>query len=164
MLDRKTATQLSEQATQLLSKAFLNKAIVTQKSGRFDKNTLTITFNITPGVKGDVESGARKAFEQNAKLLGLKPECYGKTVMVKGKKYKVTGLNLRKPKFPVESVCVETKRRVNLTRGALVRFDEAKPAVGHTKWCEYCGERPVGINKHSCINEKCLRKHQKHTL
>lgn len=46
-------------------------------------------------------------------LLGLPANTIGQTVEFRGNHYKVTGLNLRKSKYPVETICTETGKGSN---------------------------------------------------
>lgn len=43
------------------------------------------------------------AFAANARVLGLPADCLGKTFMAKGTAYRITGIALNRPKFPVSA-------------------------------------------------------------
>ena len=58
-------------------------------------------------VKGD--NGVPKDFARNAERLGLDPNCYGKTFTTfSGKSFRITGINLRRRKYPVSAEQVST--------------------------------------------------------
>lgn len=71
-------------------------------SGRFTAENATIKMEIaTVTDTGEVRSKEVVVFEQQAVRFGLKPDDIGKTFTSQGKKFKVTGLNPRRYKFPV---------------------------------------------------------------
>lgn len=47
-------------------------------------------------------SNVQTTFERHAQMVGLNPNCFGKTFQSRGIFYKVTGLNISAPKYPVE--------------------------------------------------------------
>jgi hypothetical protein len=168
---------LGEQATRILGDAFSAKAVVKRKSGSYNANSLTITLIITPGKKGDVHAGEREAFASTAMLIGLKPEHYGEVITVNSKKVKITGISLRKRKFPVEVEEVNTGAKMFTTPAVVLSKSKLVAVVGKSKlacdkpekkakkMCKYCHERPadpycVG----ACNTPKCVRASMRDSL
>lgn len=60
-----------------------------------------LSFKVNVAVK--TESGAPADFERTARVLHLPANCYGAEFMVRGKTYTITGINLRRRKYPVSA-------------------------------------------------------------
>jgi len=78
---------------------------VARKSGNYSD----ASFNVTLTFSAKTGSGVPADFARSAPLIGLKPEDYGKTFTTYGgKTYRVTGINLRRAKYPVSAEDVNT--------------------------------------------------------
>lgn len=54
---------------------------------------------------GTVENPEAEGFRSCASLVGLKPEDLGREFTHRGETYKITGLNLRRSKYPISAEC-----------------------------------------------------------
>lgn len=78
--------------------------LVTPAGGSFNAGSFTLKLKIR---KPEEEEGAEaKTFAKYAALFGMKPEDFGKTFGFRGAIYKITGLNPRSEKFPVNAIRV----------------------------------------------------------
>lgn len=64
--------------------------------GKYDR-----TGSYTPKVTVRANGSAEREFASVASLVGLEAEDFGREFTVRGETYRVTGVNLKAPKFPV---------------------------------------------------------------
>ena len=105
-LDFDTATALSREAEDaLIAIADKHGLMVEVPPGRYDSKSFS--FKVTLSVK--TESGAPADFARKAILLMLPPDCYGQEFTSGGTVYRITGINLRRRKYPVAATTAEGK-------------------------------------------------------
>jgi hypothetical protein len=81
-------------------------------SGKFNEKNASFKLEISTKDQntGMVKSREATSFEVNAHFYGFKAEDLGATFKSNGRTFKITGLNTRRPKFPLLAVCVEDGR------------------------------------------------------
>jgi hypothetical protein len=102
-IDRATCRNISDQAEAAL-KVLADELGLSLKreSSRFDPLGGTVTVKLTFGVQN--ASGASQADTQAASLLGLPADCIGRTFRSgRGTLYTITGINMRRRKYPVSA-------------------------------------------------------------
>jgi len=106
-IDRKACRTIDEAAEKALQEVAEKFGLtVKRESGRFDSTKFTAKFSfLAVG-----ESGVPKDFRQCASLVGLDPDCYGKVFRSNGEAFRVTGINLRRRKYPVSAERVKDGR------------------------------------------------------
>lgn len=72
---------------------------VEMKGGRYDIDAGTFT----PKVEFKSADSERVKFERDAYAVAVSPDLFGKTFEHQGKKFTVSGLNLRAPKYPLQA-------------------------------------------------------------
>jgi len=87
--------------------AALHGLTLKAKSGNFSPEAFNVTLTFsTTGAEGIPQDFARAA-----PAIGLKAEDFGKTfTTLSGKTFRITGINLRRRKYPVSVVNVKTER------------------------------------------------------
>ncbi len=97
-IDRATVRRLTDEAEKALE-AVAEKYGMTLKrgNGRFSPDRLTVKFDFAVAT----ESGAPADFARKAAMLGLPEDCYGAAFTSGRTTYTVTGINLRRPKYPI---------------------------------------------------------------
>lgn len=88
---------------------------VAYAGGTYDVDQFTVKLKITPA-GADPE---KADFERNAWALGLQPGDYGREFRAGGRRYKLVGVNLRRSKFPLSAVDLDTGKRYKLARSML---------------------------------------------
>ena len=96
------------ESTKSLEKEFGVK--IKSKSARYTADSLNVKFEI---LKVDGSGSIIKnedTFKLYAKMYGLEPEDLGKTFQYKNEMYKITGINPRSKKYPIEVINVINKK------------------------------------------------------
>jgi hypothetical protein len=79
---------------------------IAQKAGSYarDGSNATLKFEIaTIGNDGQAQTKAAQAFKRDAARFGIDPEALGTTFTSRGVEYRITGLNTRRPKYPISA-------------------------------------------------------------
>ena len=75
---------------------------------RFDPNSLRFTVKLAAtkidAKSGKVVSAEANSYKENCTRFGLKKTWFGRDFIIKGRRFKLTGLKTSRPKFPVEAV------------------------------------------------------------
>lgn len=75
---------------------------VAYEGGKFSSDSFTMKVTLrTTTPSASAEGLTPFQFLRAAILLGLPEDCYGKVTMIRGIGYKITGLHLNRPKYPV---------------------------------------------------------------
>lgn len=83
---------------------------------RYSKTDFKATLSVeNPANGAEEEAAAQARFELYAEIYDVKPEWFGKTFLYQGKTYRVAGLNMRRPKWPIELVEVASGKIVKGT-------------------------------------------------
>lgn len=102
-IDKAACRQISSEAlTALQTVADAHGLTVAYEGGRFDPNVGTYTPKFTFSLAG----AAQASWDRSCRLIGLLPEDFEQVVTVNGSQFKLTSINLRASKFPVEAVKV----------------------------------------------------------
>jgi hypothetical protein len=106
-MDRASVKLLGEKAEQALAELADSMGVAFSKqNGKFDPIAGTYTF------KGEfsLEGSGQAKFERDVLGLptsGLKADDYGREFNAQGKRFKIIGINLRAPKYPIEVTCFD---------------------------------------------------------
>jgi len=74
---------------------------ISQKRGTFNSNSFTITFELSvKGEDGTPITNAAKDYERYSSMYGINKKL-NSNIEVSGRVFKITGLNLRSPKYPI---------------------------------------------------------------
>ena len=87
---------------------------ISAKTIRFDSNTFRATIEGT--LAQDGVDAAKVEFEKNCHRVGLSPEHFGAQVTIQGMKFRITGVNTRRPKFPISVENVANGKAYKVTR------------------------------------------------
>jgi hypothetical protein len=77
-----------------------------RKGRTFYRDQMPVMFQFLVTQKdedGNALSAAGQEFKKNAFRVGLEPDDLGKEFMSRGEKYRITGLNLRRRKYPISA-------------------------------------------------------------
>ena len=96
------------------------------KPGRFTPASYAPSFTFLTVA----DNGIPATFTRDAPLIGMKPEDYGRTVIVGGTTYRITGVNLKKWRYPIQSVNVQTGRTMLFTKEGIVAQLRLQDATG----------------------------------
>lgn len=107
-LDRPAVRKLQAEAEAALAAVAAKYGmLLNQGGGRFSDDRLAVKFEFA--VAADAPAGTPAAdmrapadFARKAMLAGLPEDCFGKTFRCGNAVYTVTGINLSRPKYPVE--------------------------------------------------------------
>lgn len=95
--------------------------------GKYDPNTGTFA----PKVEFAMKDAGQNEFIRSARSVGLAPDDFGKTFLNNGQTFRITGINLRAPKYPIKAMDVISGRQwrfpERVVQGALGR--EVTPEV-----------------------------------
>jgi len=117
-IDRASVRVLSDTAERALAAAF-EPFGVTVKGSRA-KYTNGSTGTITVDLIAAGANPGKESFERAAALLGFKPEDYGREFIAAGVRYRLTGIDLGKPKYPIQVERVRDGKGFKFTeKGAL---------------------------------------------
>lgn len=67
------------------------------------------------------ETGIPVGFPSTARLIGLPEDCYGKTFRQGSRQFKITGIELRRPKMPVSAQDVLTGKGFKFSVNSILR-------------------------------------------
>jgi hypothetical protein len=84
------------------------------KSGRYELDGSE--FSVKLVVKNTT---VQKNYDMECVILGLPKTIIGSSLSLQGKDFVITGLNTRKPKFPVEVKCLNDQKNYGLTVSAV---------------------------------------------
>lgn len=105
--DRSTCNAVSSEAMEALQAVAERYGLsLNRQPGRYSEGNFTFKCEF----KVVSDSGVPADFAQKAAVLGLPEDCFGQVFNSRGRSYKITGLNLRRRKYPVSAVCVESGR------------------------------------------------------
>ena len=106
------AKRLGEEAlTALQEVAKRNGLVVEYKGGSFDSNMFRPKFEFK------TEQADGEEFARNAWRVGLDPEDFGKEFTGHdGRRFRITGINTRASRFPIETLCIEGPGRGKMFR------------------------------------------------
>jgi hypothetical protein len=95
--------------------------------GRFDSLMWRPKMEIKIVSQGGVDLSGKQSFENNAQFVGLQASDFGREIVLRGTRYKLVDINLRKRKFPVivENVNNQADRRLCTVEG--IRDQLRKP-------------------------------------
>lgn len=105
--DRTTCRKVGDRAEEVLTEVAESLGLtLTRETGRFTESTFTFkaTFKTT------TEAGRPIADTKNAILLGLPANVVGRQFTSNGKTFTVTGINMRRRKYPVSGEGVQGGR------------------------------------------------------
>jgi len=126
---RSECRSVSEAARIAMEKVAAEFGLTLQvKGGKFSSSEFTPKFVFLTMA----ESGIPAAFTRDANVLGMKAEDFGRTFKNGGKTFKVTGINLKKFKYPIVAEDVSTGKVMLFTREGVVfqlRAQDAKVAT-----------------------------------
>jgi hypothetical protein len=110
MIDRNFLLSFNEDALAALEEVARRHGVsITKGNGRFARegSNATIKFELaTIGSGGEVNSKEAVAWKRDAARYGLDPDALGTLFRVGATEYRITGLNTRRPKFPVSATRV----------------------------------------------------------
>jgi hypothetical protein len=122
-IDKQTTIQIRTLIDQALAQVAAQHGLVI-KAGRAKYTSSNVVFELTASVVGDggvVQTPERVSYERNCTIYGLNREWLDKTVLVGGKRYKITGLRTKSSKDPVLVTEVATGKALRLQVIALTR-------------------------------------------
>jgi hypothetical protein len=128
-MDKASVKMLAEKAEEALE-ALAQEMGVTFKRGNGSYDYAAGTFSF----KGEfgVEGSGRSKFERDVKYLfksGLTADDYEREFTSKGKRFKIVGINLRAPKYPVQATCLDDGRSYKFPETS-VRLALASSPIG----------------------------------
>lgn len=88
---------------------------VTTAGGTFDSGSLTMKVKF----EATTEAGAPANFASHARRIELPGECWGQRVSINGRTIQITGVNLRRRKYPVSGRDVNTGGNYKFTADSI---------------------------------------------
>jgi hypothetical protein len=117
-MNRQTIKPISEDAKIALQKvAEQYGLILKQEAGRFSNTNFTVKFTFVC----ETEDGIPADFARLAPLYDLTVEDFGREFTTYNGTYRVTGINSRRPKYPVSAECVRTGKGYKFPASAVKR-------------------------------------------
>lgn len=113
--DKVTVRKLAEEAQELLKPLEEKYGIKIKLGG----GTFT-PGDFTPKITFKVSDADQQEFKRYASLVGLEPEDFGRTFVAGGKTYKLTGINLRARKFPIQAVNLRDGKTYKMTEASVL--------------------------------------------
>ena len=114
VIDRDLALRLSAQAEDVLRKHFNAQGFtLLREPCKYSSSELSLRMKLVP----DGADPEREEFVRSGHWLGLTPEDFERVVTIAGAEYKLVGVNLRRPKFPI--VGARNGNRYKLTEAAV---------------------------------------------
>jgi hypothetical protein len=128
-MDRPKVKQIRAELEKAMKQLEPSLGMTIQVGGaRFSAQTCTFKIDfVERGVGGEVQSKEAINFKTYAKEFGLEPDDLGKEVIIRGKKFTITGLNPRQYKFPVLGILSKTGTTYKLP------IDDVLRALGKKK-------------------------------
>lgn len=104
-MDRQTTKRLAEASTKALEAVAAEFGVrVKYKSGRYGSSTADLKFEFAEvSEDGTVQSRETEAFTRLAEVYGLHPNDLGRQFKVRQNVYRITGLNTRARKMPIQA-------------------------------------------------------------
>lgn len=98
-----------------------NGLTATYEGGRFSEDEFTMKVTLRTATNDAMGTLTPAQFKRDAVLLGLPEDCLGKTTLVDGVGYKITGIHLNRPKYPVSVTQLSTGRRIKMQAASVLR-------------------------------------------
>lgn len=98
--------------------------------GQYGQGTGMVRVNVEVQDTGSGMSASEQTFRLHAGYVGLKPEWFGASFYYNGQEYRVVGLNLGAPKYPVNVERVHDKKAFKMTASMVKIGIEAEVAKG----------------------------------
>jgi hypothetical protein len=115
-LDKQTVTRIAAEA-QIALNAVAEKYELTVKVGGGSYDPEAGTFK--PRVEFVSEDAGAVKFLRYASLFGLEPTDFGKRITLKNRTFSITGINPRRPKFPIDIEEVSTGKVMKATESSV---------------------------------------------
>jgi len=124
-IDRSAVAEINKATEQALKEVAERLGInVKVGGGKFDPETGTFT----PKVIFSVEGADKNEWDRTVGLIysnhpkqWLTEDDFGAVITLNGKKYQLTGINLRAPKFPINAKCLSDGKYYKLTEAGVKR-------------------------------------------
>ena len=101
--------EISEEALEVLQDHFGDRVVVKREGGQYGSTHCTIKFQFAKVTEEGAMTAERKAFENYAARHGLDPDDFGREFRTyRGGTYRITGLNTRARKYPIQAEHVGT--------------------------------------------------------
>lgn len=105
MMNKQLAQKIGNQIPAALAELAAELGMtVTTAGGTFDSGSLTMKVKF----EATTEAGAPANFASHARMIRIPEECWGQRVSINGRTIQITGVNLRRRKYPVSGRDVET--------------------------------------------------------
>lgn len=115
-MDRALANKINDAALQALQAVADEFGVkLDRKGGSYSSTSLITKFEFA-------DEGADQAeFDALCHVVGLTPEHFGKEFVSQGKRFVVTGINLRARKYPVTADCISDGKSYKFTADSVQR-------------------------------------------
>lgn len=124
-LDTKTANLLQKEMTEALQGIALKHGVkITAAGGTINPNHVDVflKFRVEVSDIGAKDTARKQEFDQYCELFGMKPEHFGATFTSRGQTYKISGLELRRRKFPIRAVEIASGKELLFTEEVAKRL------------------------------------------
>lgn len=114
MMDRAKVKEINEGTREALEKVAERFGLTVKVGGgKFDSGTFT------PKIVYAEQGNDRVEFEDNAWKVGLRETDFERVVTIQGTRYKLVGINLRAPRYPIVAVDLASGKQFKLTEASV---------------------------------------------
>jgi len=105
-----------------------------QWRSRSDGNAFETGFRVSlPGREGEERKREKEFFAKAAEHLGLKPTDFGREFVDRGERFRITGIDPRRPKYPISAERISDGRACKFPLDEVVKLLNGEPSPAHTQ-------------------------------